>query len=103
MNYIIAIYITNPNKKTAKSIGKYLLKHKLIACANIFPVESIFKWKDKIVEEKEFVLFGKTAESNYPKIVKKVEKIHPYKVPCVIKLSFECNQKFFGWLKSQLT
>ena len=97
------IYITNPTKREAKKIAKYLIEKKLIACANIFgPVNSIYHWKGKIVDEKEFVLIAKTTDTKFAKIKKEVEKIHPYTIPCIIKIPAASNEKYFTLLKSEL-
>ena len=45
---------------------------------------------------------SKAEGKNYGKIVKEIEKIHPYDVPCIIKLSIAANQKYAKWLASVL-
>ncbi len=101
MNNFIFIYITNSLKKEARKIARRLLKKKLIACANIFPTESLYDWKGKVVDEKEFVLIAKTLNKNFEKIKKEVEKIHSYSVPCITKIPVESNSKYFKWIKKE--
>ena len=101
MNFIF-IYITNPTKEEASKVAKHLLEKKLIACANIYPINSIYWWKGKITEETEVVLIAKTLESNFEKVKSEVEKIHSYKVPCIIKIPVSSNKKYFDWLKGEL-
>jgi len=98
----IFIYITTPNKKEAKKIARYLLKRRLIACANIFPINSLYWWKVKIVDDNEFVLIAKTIKNNFEKVKKEIEKIHSYKIPCIIKIPVSSNKKFFDWLKREI-
>jgi len=95
---MILIYIPNPNLKTAQKIARHLLNKKLIACANIFPINSIYRWQKKIVDDKEVVLLSKTLAKNWPKIKKEVLKIHPYELPCLLKLKIETNESFAKWL-----
>jgi len=96
---MIFIYITNPNKKTALKIAEELLSKKLIGCANIFPIESLYWWQEKIVKDKEYVLIAKTLEKNYKKVKEVVEKIHPYSVPCILKIKIDkVNEKYLNWL-----
>ncbi|GBD34818.1 Divalent-cation tolerance protein CutA [bacterium HR35] len=97
---MIFIYITNPNKKTALKITTELLKQKLIGCANIFSIDSLYSWQGKIVKDKEYVLIAKTLDKNYEKVKKLVEKIHPYSVPCILKIKInDVNEKYLKWLK----
>lgn len=99
---LILIYITNPNKKTAKKIALNLLKKRLIACGNIFKSDSLYWWRGKIVNENEYILIAKTTEANYEKVKNEVEKIHPYKIPCVIKIEARTNEKYGKWLKREI-
>jgi periplasmic divalent cation tolerance protein len=48
MSKPVFIYITNPSKKEAKRLAKHLIEKRLIACANIFPIESLYWWKNKL-------------------------------------------------------
>lgn len=98
----IFVYITNPTKKEAEKIARHLFEKRLIACANIFPVASLYWWKGKIERGKEFVLIGKTKEKNYRKIIKEIEKIHSYSIPCVVKFPVSFNRKYEKWLIGEI-
>ena len=98
MNFII-IYITNPSEEKAKEVAKHLLEKKLIACANLFPIKSMYWWEGKIADENEIVLLAKTLPEKYKEVKAEVEKIHPYDTPCIVKLSSEANEKYFEWMK----
>jgi len=98
---IIFIYITNPTEKEAGKIARRLLQKRLIACANIFPIKSVYRWKGKIAQDKEFALIAKTLAKNYGKIKKEVEKIHPYEIPCIVKIAAAANPEYAAWLKKE--
>ena len=102
MKKFVLIYITNPDKKTARKIALILLKKRLIACANIFPIESSYWWKSKIAREKEFIIIAKTLEKSFAEIKKEIERVHPYSIPCIIKIPANANEKYFGWLKKEI-
>jgi periplasmic divalent cation tolerance protein len=99
---IILIYITNPTKEEAVKISSHLLMKKLIACANIFPVDSLYWWKGKIANEKEFVIIAKTSENNFGKVKDEVERIHSYTIPCIIKIKAGANDKYCKCLKGEI-
>ena len=102
MNNFILIYITVSNEEEASKIAKYLLNKKIIACANTFPIRSIYKWNDKINDEVEFVLILKTLNKNFEKVKKEIEKIHSYDVPCIIKIPVSSNEKYFDWIRKEV-
>ncbi len=99
MSFVL-VYITNPTKKEACKIARHLINKKLIACANIFSANSIYPWNGKVAEEKEVILIAKTESKNYNRIVKEVEKIHPYTIPCVANIPVTFNKKYEKWLSS---
>lgn len=100
---LIFVYITNPTNAEARKIAFHLLKKKLVACANIYSgVNSIYPWKGKTADETEYILIVKTENDNYDKIVKEVEKIHSYTIPCIVKIPASANKKYGKWLRSCL-
>ncbi|MFA5127492.1 MAG: divalent-cation tolerance protein CutA [Patescibacteria group bacterium] len=101
MNPII-IYATHPNLKTAKKIIRALLSRRLIACANLFPVHSTYRWKNKIVNSKEIVSIIKTKSVNWSKVKSEITKLHPYETPCIIKINAEANKGFADWINEEV-
>jgi len=98
----IFIYITNPNKKEAERISSHLLKNRLIACANIFPVDSQYWWEGKIEKTKEYVLLAKTSKNNFEKVKKEVKRIHKYTVPEIAKIEVEANEEYEDWVEREV-
>ena len=97
----VFLYTTAP-PKNAKFIAQTLLKQRLIACANIFPVQSIYRWQGKIRHEQEVVLILKTTTKKSVMAQKVLEKIHPYKIPCVTRICAQPNERYGAWLLEQL-
>jgi periplasmic divalent cation tolerance protein len=97
----IFVYVTNPNEKEAKKIAMHLLRKRLVACTNTFPIKSHYLWKEKIENAKEVVLILKTRKENFEKVKKEIKKIHPYSLPCIIKFDVEANEDFENWIKKE--
>uniref|UniRef100_A0A7C4TD96 Divalent-cation tolerance protein CutA n=1 Tax=candidate division WOR-3 bacterium TaxID=2052148 RepID=A0A7C4TD96_UNCW3 len=96
-NSIIIIYTTFPNLRIAKRIVKDLVKMKLIACGNIFKIDSIYIWQGKIEETGEYGAFLKTNRDNYKMVESFIKKEHPYEIPEII--SWNCNEGLKEYLK----
>lgn len=95
------IYITYPNMEEAKKIISHLIEKKFISCANLFPVESYFRWKGKIDNSREIVSICKTKKENWEKVKSEVKKLHSYEVPCIVKLDAEANKEFADWVNKE--
>ncbi len=101
MSFIL-IYVTHENQENAEKIINHLLKNKLIACANLFPITSSYWWKGKIQNSKEIVSLLKTKKENWEKVKQEIIKIHPYETPCIIKISVEANEDYESWINKEI-
>jgi len=95
------IYITCKDKKEARKISRHLLEKRLVACSNMFPIESLYWWKGKIVDGKEHAILAKTLKKNVKKIREEVKNIHSYEIPCVIDIDAEANKDFLDWVRKE--
>ena len=96
------IYITCKDEEEAVKISKHLLDKKLIACSNMYPIRSMYRWQGEIQDEKEFVMMAKTKEKNFGKIKEEVKKIHSYDVPCILKIDAEANASYDKWVNEEV-
>ena len=96
------LYISCKNNAEAKKISKNLLKKKIIACANIFPIESMYNWKGKLVEDKEVVLILKALNKDYKKVRDELKKMHSYDVPFIGKINVKVNEEYENWAKKEV-
>jgi periplasmic divalent cation tolerance protein len=98
------IYITAGDMPEARKIGRILVEERLAACANIFPITSIFRWKGKIDEASEFGIIVKTRTDKVKDIEKRVKEIHSYKVPCVVSFRIDDGSlDYLEWIKDSVS
>lgn len=98
MSKIITLYVTHANEEAAEKVATYLLNKRLIACANFFPIKSMYWWKDKLETGNEVVTLLKTKEENFELIRDEILKIHPYETPCILRLETEANESYSKWI-----
>lgn len=96
------VYITHPTEAEAQRISQHLLEKRLIACANYFPITSAFWWQAAIQNEQEWVSIVKTTLEKYESVKKEVEKIHPYDIPCILKIQVEANNAYEQWIQDSV-
>lgn len=98
------IYITTSGALESKKIAKMLLEEKLAACINIVPtVDSIYLWKGGVEEDSESVMFVKTRSEFTEKLIRRVEEIHSYEIPCILEIKAGSGSKnYLEWMKSEL-
>ena len=76
---------TFPDVAIAHRVANQLVEEKLAACANIFPpIESIYRWKEKIENSNEIMVLFKISEGRQSAFQEKLRSLHPYEVPEII-------------------
>ncbi len=99
----VLAYITAANAKEARMIAESLLSQKLIACANLLPIESMYVWKGKQQRQKEALLLCKTQKKLMKKIIAAVRAMHGYDCPCVVFVKIEDGDKrYLQWASDAL-
>ncbi len=96
-------YITTGDKETATLLGNLSVEKKLAGCANIFPINSIFPWKDSLQHEEEFVLILKTIPANKNQLQSFLSEKHPYEIACLICWDVEVNEEYGEWIGQNVT
>ena len=93
--------VTVPNVEEGKKIAYELIKKKIVACVNIVhDITSIYRWKDVIEEEKEYLLIIKTNENNSEKLIQNIIELHSYETPECIGFKIEKGSKnYLDWIK----
>lgn len=97
----VDVYITTKPSE-AKKIARELVKKRLAACVNIFPIRSVYRWKGKLFEEKEIALVVKTRKQLFKKIEKTVKSLCSYDVPCILLSKIEKGHKpYLDWIRKE--
>lgn len=96
------VYITCKDKREAEKIARHLLKKRLIACANFFPIKSMYWWNKKIVNEAEYAIIAKTNSNNYKKAANEIRRVHSCKIPCIQRIDANSNAKFERWASKEM-
>jgi periplasmic divalent cation tolerance protein len=97
------IYIPCKNKQEARKVGDALLAKRLIACTNMFPIESQYRWKGKMVHDKETVLLAKTTNAKAKAVEAEVLKMHSYKIPCIERIRTTSNSAYLKWVLGEVS
>lgn len=76
------VYITAP-ETAADDIASTLVEERLAACVNAVPCSSTYRWDGAVHEDDETILLAKTTSDGADALVERVDRLHPYDVPCI--------------------
>lgn len=95
-------YITCKDEAEAERISRALIEKRLVACCNMFPIKSLYRWKGDLAGEEEIVIIAKSSHDNYNEIEKEVKALHSYEIPCILLFDVKANKDFEEWVKGEI-
>jgi periplasmic divalent cation tolerance protein len=95
-------YVTAPDRTTARKIARTIVGGRLAACANLWPVESVYRWRGHREETREFVIVFKTRRALLRKLIVAVRGIHPDEVPCIVSYPMgPALPEYLDWIDAE--
>lgn len=101
MATITIVYSTYNTAQKAQEVLSILLNERLVACGVFAPVTSCYHWQGQNVQDAEWALWLKTKNENKQKVEQRITELHNYKIPCILSLSVQANDKYAAWVAEQ--
>jgi len=94
------IISTAGSKEEAAKIARALVEERLAACVNIVgPIESIYRWKEKVESAPEFLLLVKTTSSKSQAAIERLRQLHSYELPEAIEIDIDAGSpEYLKWI-----
>lgn len=82
------VLVTCGSRAEARRIAWAVVAKRLAACASLFQtrVESVYRWKGKMEQAREFLLLMKTSKARLSALEAEVKRLHSYEVAEFIAL-----------------
>jgi periplasmic divalent cation tolerance protein len=100
------IVLTTANSEAeAAKIARQLVERGLAACVNIVPqVTSVYRWKDKVEESREWLLMIKTTAGVFGQVRQAIADLHSYELPECICLTIEDGSPdYLQWIAESVS
>jgi periplasmic divalent cation tolerance protein len=97
----VVVLVTCGSRPEAAKIARAVVERRLAACANILdtPVRSVYRWKGKVEQAREFLLLIKSSQSRLTALQREIERLHSYDVPEFIALPIVGGSaRYLDWL-----
>jgi periplasmic divalent cation tolerance protein len=84
----------------ALDIANALVRNHQAACVNLMPnVHSIYRWKGRICDDGEFLLFIKTRAREFEGVRETIQKMNTYELPEVLAYRVDgASPAFAAWI-----
>ena len=99
------VLVTVRTLSEGRRLARTVVKKRLAACVNILlsPVNSIYRWKEKVEVTHEYYLIIKTTDRCYPELEREIVKLHSYDVPEIVALPISAGlPEYLMWLRASV-
>jgi periplasmic divalent cation tolerance protein len=79
----LLVVTTVATRADARALARAIVDLRLAACAQIEPIDSIYRWRGAVHEEPEFRVLFKTRATSYDAIEAAIRERHPYELPAI--------------------
>ena len=83
---MIIIQTTVDGEKKAKNLINLVLETNKVACGTFHEIQSSYKWKDELIQEREIEILLYNKETLMREVVDIVKQRHPYDLPKITVL-----------------
>lgn len=98
---VVVVQTTVAGSGKARQLAQLLVKTRLAACVQYFPVKSIYRWKGRIESAAEYLLLAKTVGSLAGKLAARIRREHPYELPEIVVTKLDGGlSEYFEWVRS---
>jgi periplasmic divalent cation tolerance protein len=100
------VLVTVRTLSEGRRLARTVVKKRLAACVNILlsPVNSIYRWKEKVEVTHEYYLIIKTTDRCYPELEREIVKLHSYEVPEIVALPISAGlPEYLTWLRASVS
>lgn len=96
----VVVMVTAASRRECQKIARHLVEARLAACVNITQaIQSLYRWKGKLTDEKEFLMVIKSTRELFPQIKSEISKLHSYQTPEIICLPIiDGSQDYLQWV-----
>ncbi len=90
---------TFPSEKSVAELASKVVAGKLCACVNFIQIRSIYAWRGRMEDQKEFIALFKTTTKSAKRLKAEISRLHPYEVPEIVELKMEdVASQYLSWL-----
>jgi len=96
------VLTTTASAEEADKIANVLVENRVVACVQIFPIVSIYRWQGKVERENELRLTIKTTNELYPRVENLIKENHSYEVPQIVKVPITDGlREYLDWVSEE--
>ncbi|MCI4364152.1 MAG: divalent-cation tolerance protein CutA [Thermoplasmata archaeon] len=93
------VFVAAADASEARRLGTGAVEGRLAACANSWPIRSVYWWKGRVERAEEHALLLKTSAKKLGALMRYLALAHSYAVPDIVELQVSrAHEPYVRWL-----
>ena len=88
---MMKIALTNLPPEHGERIARQLVEEHVVACVNLYPIQSVYPWKGEVRSDAEVTLMMKVSTEGVERLKHRLCELHPYELPEFVVLEVDNN------------
>ena len=103
MHEVVIIATTLDSRSKAQVMARALVEARLAACAQILPIESVYRWNGEVEQVEEFLLQIKTTAAYAEAAEALIATLHDYELPEITVTAVAGGSAaYLGWVEQSV-
>ena len=99
---LLAVVTTTATREEAARIATTLVEQGLVACAQLSDIDSIYRWKGVVQQDRECRLVLKTTAARYAAVEAAILAQHSYELPAVFAVPVsQASEGYARWINEE--
>lgn len=81
---ISVVQTTVASRRDAQRLAGLIIRAHLAACVQMMPIRSAYRWKNRVKQDREWLLTAKTRSTLAKTLMAFIRRHHPYDVPEIV-------------------
>jgi periplasmic divalent cation tolerance protein len=95
----LVVLTTVGTKQFAHNLARSIVEARLAACVQIQSVQSVYRWKEKLCAEPEWLLAIKTTDGRYAELEAYIRANHSYETPEIVRMPIAGgSREYLAWI-----
>lgn len=100
---LLLVMTTAATRDDARRIGLALVERRLVACAQLSDIESLYRWQGRLEQSPECRLVLKTTVESYAAVEAAIRELHPYELPAIHAMPVtQAYGPYADWVREEI-
>lgn len=100
---MVFIYTTCESMEEAKTLGELIIRERIGACVDFWPISSCYNWEGSIKHVQQAMLLITTFEAKLDVVTQIISENHSYSIPLVAGVDVRrINHPYKEWMMKEI-